>query len=196
MIKYIAIILIFLLVQCDHKQESVKTIYHIVQHQSAAQYDSLHGYPMPPMLFYGHHNFIITDSSIYYHALSDLNGCIFQYPDKPGFIYLDTSDIQPIYNLKEFIAQKIPILKKTSGKLKCSISSFSDTIYNPAFDLLATHFKKAGIYPYTIRNVTEQEACALNHKLRKQPHIKGDCCECKIGYNNDIPFEKPDSMIR
>lgn len=176
MIKYILPFLTFIIVSCSTKTDNKDSVYYIVNQPTQNKIDTgLVPIPLvPPMLFYGLHNFILTDSDrVFYHDNHIFRSCGTGIDDsKPPRLFLTADSIIEINiaDLSNFLSKKIPDSTYHKKRFSATIASQTDTIRNPAFKIITDYFESKSIKYYNVRLLTEEENNAINSKLNKTPY--------------------------
>ncbi len=186
----ITIIIIFLF-SCSTKHESKNQTYFIIKHLVKTTPNTIESPPIPALMFYGQHNFILLDSQIFYHDNCVVRRCgtgLDNYKPPRLFLTKDSLTEIPIKDLTTFLNKNIPDSVVNLFDITASISSPSDTIKNPAFFLIKEHFKSKNIQYYVVRNWTEEEDYVLTAILKNTPYDP-TTTEFKVGF--DIMFMPP-----
>lgn len=153
----------------NHKQENEHKVYVISKQDSIykAQWKAAK-LPPPPLLYYGHYNFIVDNSGNYFvhrksyglrYCGTDIDG------SKPDFIRLKPSDITLIDSqfINRFLKDSIPNM---DHRKQIVIASFDNTLNaEPFIPLIKILTKDQKFLRCNIRRVTEEEKVVLNYKL-------------------------------
>jgi hypothetical protein len=173
---FLVLISIFAIFSCSTKKQTDKEVYYIIKKSSKLQVDTVDipAPPPPPLIYYGQHNFILTDSThVFYHDyhvfFSCGNGVDFSKPPRL-FLAPDSLTEIKINELQTFLRSNIPDTLENGRWISANISSSSDTIFNIAFKIITDYFKSKNIKRYGIRNWTEEENFATTAKLNKTPY--------------------------
>lgn len=173
--KYLSkLISVFCLLSCSFQHREDLVFYVIKHSERATVMECIDGKshdPLPPSTwFYGHHNFIMIDtSSVFYHNRSSLKICTFKSDSsKPPFINLETNDLIEIkiHQLDSFASAVIP---NSDFKPYPSviISSPSDTIRNRGYNIIKHVLNNKGIDIFETRNSTQEEIAVIAKKNDK-----------------------------
>jgi hypothetical protein len=154
------------MISCNSHDTSNK-IYFIIKGQKVKEYqqttDDPPPPPTPPPLFYAANNFILFgNDKIYYHNRS-LN---MEDLRTPPFLDIKYSEIRSIkYEfLEKFLETEIPKDSLNTFNETIIIKSSSDTIRNPAFQIIIDYLTKNGCREYLVQKWTEEEKDVLNRK--------------------------------
>ncbi len=185
------IIIIISLFSCSTKPDSETQKYFIIKHLVKTTPNTIESPPIPPLMFYGQHNFILLDSKIFYHDNNIIRRCGTGLDNsKPPRLYLTKDSLTeiPFADLATFLNRNMPDSITNLFDITASISSPSDTIKNPAFFIIKEYFKSKNIQCYVIRNWTEEENYALTAILKNKPYDP-NTVDFKVGF--DIMFIPP-----
>lgn len=182
--KFLTIlVIVLLLASCLSREDKKKKIYYVIKHPKEGfvlldsnkyQNDSLPP-PLPappPLIVYGHHNFILYDTSKIFYYKADYDGLFLwcgtgidkNHPPKLNLTSEKVAEIK-ISKIQQFLNTIIPDSIGDEREIVASISYPTDTIRHRAFEIITNHFKKKGIRLYNIRNWTEEESSVI--KVRK-----------------------------
>lgn len=172
----LGLILILIVTNCSTKKDADEQVYYIIKHPDELHPDTsnIPPPPGPPLMFYGHHNFILVDTSrIFYHDnhvfYSCGNGVDFSKPPRL-FLAPDSLTEISISDLPTFLKSNIPDTSRNYQRISAIISSFSDTIKNEGFKIITEYFKSKGLKRYGIRNWTEEETFAITAKMNNSSY--------------------------
>lgn len=176
--QFIFLLLLIALVSCTSSIKKDPDFY-VIKHPSTANpdtaKDSMPPPPDLPWLFYGHHNFILLDSSrVFYHTKHIFYKCgtglDLSKPPRVDLLPTDLAEIK-IKDLAVFLKDHVrdSLIEDEYGLrgkyTAASISSPADTIRNTAFFIIRDHFNQKKIKMYVIRNLTEEETYASAAKI-------------------------------
>ena len=123
-------------------------------------------------MFYGEHNFILLNSQIFYHKTNKIRRCGFGIDyTKPPRLYITPDSLTEINfsELEWFLKTNIPDSLINGDFVSAIISSPTDTIRNPAFNIIKGYFVVKNL-KHGIRNSTEEENFVLNAKIKKEKY--------------------------
>ena len=148
-----------------------------------------------PRFFYGHHNFILTNSAqLFYYNNYIFYSCGTGLDlTKPPYLHLTPDSLIEIKedDLVDFLKDKIYL----NGHLKTpiSISSPTDTIRNEALKIIIDFIKPHKAIVYTIRKWTEEEKYVTFCKITNRKYDPKKM-NWKIGFDQEESFAS-DSII-
>jgi hypothetical protein len=192
MIKILASALLILFVSCSPKKEVENTVYYIISHPDTLKQGPANNAPPPPPIpFYSQHNFILYDSSrVFYHNNYVFYRCGMGIDfSRPPRLFLAADSLTEIKlsELPAFLKTTINESREDGDRMFTNIASPTDTIRNPAFKIITTYFKTAGIKAYGIRRWTEEEEFATKAKV-KHTEYNPKTAEFKTGFDHpEIP---------
>ncbi len=196
MIKILASALLILFVSCSPKKEVKNSVYYIIKYPDTLKQGPANNEPPPPPLaFYGQHNFVLYDSSrVFYHNNYVFYRCgtgiDFSRPPRL-FLTPDSLTEIKINELPTFLKTTVTESGKDGYRMFTNIASPTDTIRNPAFEIITTYFKTAGIKAYGIRRWTEEEAFATRAKVKHSTY-NPKTAGFKTGFDHpEIPPSTP-----
>ncbi len=184
------------MISCSKKQNTEATVYYVIMPLKPDNQHLLDNPPPPPLPpFYGQLNFILLDTSIFFHnnyKQTDFSWCgTDQDFTKPPMLGLTPDSLIEIRinELQSFLTNSIPDSLDRSF-FPC-ISSPTDTIKNKAFKIVTDYFKAKKIRSYNIRNWTEEEKFVVDAKINGKTY-NADSIDWKIGFTTIPP---PPDMI-
>ena len=184
MIKILAYVLLILFVSCSTKKVE-NSVYYIIPHVDSLQQDP-NAPPPLPIAFYGQHNFILYDSSrVFYHNNYVFYRCGMGIDfSKPPRLLLAPDSLTEIKlsELPAFLKTTISESGEDHYRMFTNISSPTDTIRNPAFEIIAAYIKTKGIKAYGIRRWTEEEGFATRAKVEHSAY-NPKTAEFKTGFD-------------
>lgn len=171
MIKILASVLFILFVSCSQNKQVENSVYYIISHPDTLKQGPANNAPPPPPIpFYGQHNFILYDSSrVFYHNDYVFYRCGVGIDfSKPPRLLLAPDSLTEIKlsELPAFLKTTISESGDDHSWKFTNISSPTDTIRNPAFEIIAAYIKTKGIDFYGIRRWTEEEEFATKAKVQ------------------------------
>lgn len=193
MIKFLASALLILFVSCSPKKDGENPVFYIISHPDSLQQGPANNVPPPPPIpFYGQHNFVLYDSSrVFYHNNYVFHRCgtgiDFSRPPRL-FLAPDSLTEIKLSELPAFLKTTILESGEDGYRMFTNIASPTDTIRNPAFEIITSYFKTAGIKAYGIRRWTEEEAFATRAKVEHSTYDP-KTAEFETGF--DIGFIPP-----
>jgi hypothetical protein len=169
----------------------VQKTYYVTHYEDSIRYA---GHERPPLLFYGHFNFILLDNptKIYFFKQELFrhcgNGLDFT---KPPNIFLTPDSLKEIKiaELHTFLGLTISDTDSIilSDKF-ISIASPVDTIKNEGIKIILDYLKSKKMGRYNIRNWTEEEKFAVLAKVNNKKYNR-DSLHFKVGFN--LKFNPP-----
>ena len=190
--RLLILIISVLLLSCSTKKDNSVDFYHVIKHIDTTRQNNEGKFapPPPPIMFYGHHNFILLNAQIFYHNNITIRSCgVGLDLTKPPRLFLTPEKLTEIKlsELNDFLKTNVPDSLVNGDNESVIISSPTDTIRNPAFNIIKQFFAKKNIM-HGIRNLTEEENFALNAKIRNEKY-NPENQKFIIGF--DIRFEPP-----
>ena len=173
--KILKYLLISILFSCTPQEDKEAKVYYVVKHpkgfvllDSNKSKNTPPPLPLFPPLFYGHHNFILKDTSIIFYYKLNYDSLYLWCgtgvdENHPPQINLSSEKIKsiPINELSNFLNKIIPDSIQDMRDIIASISYPTDTIKNRAFKIITNHFKQKGVRVYNVRNLTGDENSAI-----------------------------------
>jgi hypothetical protein len=169
--KNILTFITILFFSCSTKTDKQDEIYFVIKHPDKTVKDTgdIPPPPLPPMMFYGRHNFILADTNrIFYHDNYAFYSCGTGIDfSKPPKLFLSTDSLIEIKIdvLNSFLQKNLPDSMVNDKWVTANISSHTDTIKSKSFKIITDYFKVKNIRRYGIRNWTEEEKFAVTAKI-------------------------------
>lgn len=205
--RFLILIVFSFPISCSTKEDLDKDIYYVIKPADTVKvvrvFDTTEPKPgdpptlqppppPPPTMFYGHHNFVLLDSRIFYHDNYLWHRCGTGIDwTKPPRLFLTSDSLTEIKltDLEDFLKSNIPDSTTKGDLTTANISSSTDTIKNQAFEIITSYFKSKNITHYGIRNWTEEEKFALTSKIENKKYDP-KITKYKIGFDeNEFRFD-------
>ena len=187
---------LFLCLAACNTDEAEKNYLYVIKSPLVYSKDSI---VSNELAFYGQNNFILYDSkTILYH-----NKCVFHWCGtgidytKPDRLFMTPGDFIKLKpsELKHFLETKFNWKNKHGHMSLMSISSSTDTIWNPAYSILIDFKKRHENMLVSVRKWTEEEEYVATAKMKKHPY-ESHKIKWKKGFSDGSEALELEDVIR